>query len=179
MTDARSLWRYTGADRPSFADAPAAGQESVWDYPRPPRLAPEAREVLVRVQGVEIIRTRAALRLLETASPPTFYLPFADARRDLLIASPEARGSRCEWKGLAQYWSIRAGSELLPDVAWSYPSPHAPYGAIASCFSVYPGRVECFVAGERVRPQGGGFYGGWVTGELVGPWKGGPGTSGW
>ena len=128
---------------------------------------------------MEIVRTRRALRMLETASPPVFYLPFADARREMLVESPVSRSSRCEWKGEARYWSIRAGDELMRDVAWSYPAAAAPYEAIAECFSVYPGRLECLVDGERVRPQDGGFYGGWVTNEIVGPWKGGPGTSGW
>jgi uncharacterized protein (DUF427 family) len=173
------MWRYTGADRPPFAEAASPGQESVWDYPRPPRLVHDAREVIVRVAGIEIVRTHRALRMLETASPPTFYLPFADARRELLVPSPASRSSRCEWKGDARYWSIRAGDELLHEVGWSYPAAAAPYEAIAKCFSVYPGRVECLVDGERVRPQDGGFYGGWVTNEIVGPWKGGAGTSGW
>jgi uncharacterized protein (DUF427 family) len=178
-TPASQLWRYTGADRPPFAEAASPDQESVWDYPRPPRLVPDAREVIVRVAGLEIVRTRGALRILETASPPTFYLPFADAQRELLVPSPASRSSRCEWKGDARYWSIRAGDELLHEVGWSYPAARHPYEAIAECFSVYPGRMECLVDGERVRPQDGGFYGGWVTDEIVGPWKGGPGTSGW
>jgi uncharacterized protein (DUF427 family) len=160
-------------------ESTAAGQESVWDYPRPPRLELDSREVIIRAGDVEIARTQRAWRLLETASPPTFYIPFADARLELLVASPEARTSYCEWKGRARYWSIIVGDTVLADAAWSYPSPRAPYEAIADCFSVYPGRAECFVNGERVRPQEGGFYGGWVTNEIVGPWKGGPGTSGW
>lgn len=179
MSDARALWRYTGAARPPFAELPAPGQESVWDYPRPPRLVADGREVIVRVVDVEIARTRRALRILETASPPTFYIPFADARHDLLLESPASRASYCEWKGRSRYWSIVSDDEVLRDVAWSYPSPMAPYAAIADCFSVYAGRAECFVDGERVRPQDGGFYGGWVTNEIVGPWKGGPGTSAW
>ncbi|MEO7085015.1 MAG: DUF427 domain-containing protein [Gemmatimonadaceae bacterium] len=176
---ARAMWRYTGDERPAFAESPRDGQESVWDYPRPPRLVPDAREVIVRAGNVEIARTRSALRMLETASPPTIYLPFADARADLLVDARGAGSSHCEWKGGARYLSIMADGVQLPAVAWYYPSPNAPYEAIAACFSVYPGRVECLVDGERVRAQEGGFYGGWVTNEIVGPWKGGPGTSGW
>ncbi len=176
---ARALWRYTGDERPPFAEAPAPGQESVWDYPRPPRLVPDAHEVVVRVGDAELVRTRRALRILETASPPTFYLPFADARRDLMVEAPALGSSHCEWKGRAIYWSIVVGGTRLDGAAWSYPSPSAPYERLADCFSIYPGRAACFVDGEQVRPQEGGFYGGWVTREIVGPWKGGPGTSGW
>ena len=174
-----ALWRYIGDDRPPFARLPGPGQESVWDYPRPPRLVPDAREVVVRVGDVEIVRTLRALRMIETASPPTFYLPFADARLDLLVKAPQMGSSNCEWKGSARYWSILCGDVTLEGVAWSYPSPKAPYDAIADRLCVYPGRVACFVDGERVRAQEGGFYGGWVTGEIVGPWKGGTGTTGW
>ncbi len=177
--DARSLWHYVGDERPSFADTPRAGQESVWDYPRPPALVPDVREVIVRVGDVEIVRTRGALRLLETASPPAFYLPFADAVAGTVVPAVRSGRSHCEWKGEATYWSIHAGGAVLDAVAWSYPTPRAPYAELAGYFSLYPGRVACFVDGERVRPQDGGFYGGWVTSEIVGPWKGGPGTGGW
>jgi len=172
-------WRYTGADRPPFAQLPNPGEESVWDYPRPPRLVPDTREVVIRVGDVEIARTRRALRMLETASPPTFYVPFADARHDCLVPAPQLRSTGCEWKGSAQYLSVSAGDVLIAGAAWCYPTPNAPYDAIAGYFSVYPGRVGCFVDSEAVRPQDGGFYGGWVTREIVGPWKGGPGTAGW
>jgi uncharacterized protein (DUF427 family) len=168
-----------GDECPPFAHEPAPGQESVWDYPRPPRLVSDSREVVVSLGDVEIIRTRHAYRMLETASPPTFYLPFSEARRDCLVEDRDGRTSHCEWKGSARYLSIAAGDELLPRVGWWYPTPVSPYEAIAQCFSVYPGRVACFVDGERVRAQEGGFYGGWVTNEIAGPWKGTSGTSGW
>ena len=173
-----TLWRYIGDDRPPFARLPSPGQESVWDYPRPPRLVLDAREVVVRVGNAEIFRTLRALRMIETASSVTFYLPFADARLDLLVEAPQMGSSYCEWKGSARYWSILCGDVTLEGVAWSYPSPKAPYDAIADRLCVYPGRVACFVDGERVRAQEGGFYGGGVTGEIVGPWKGGKGTNG-
>lgn len=171
------MWRWTGRERPPFAEAAHAGQESVWDYPRPPALVADTREVIVRVGGVEVVRTTRALRLLETASAPTFYLPFSDATRDAFIRV--AGSSMCEWKGAAQYWTIVAGGVRLERAAWSYDEPHAPYRAIRDHVALYATTAECFVDGERVRPQDGGFYGGWVTSDIVGPWKGGVGTSGW
>lgn len=174
---ARALWRYVGDERPAFAASPGPGQESVWDYPRPPRLVADTREVVIRLDGVEVARSSHALRILETASPPTFYLPLADCAPDVLVSTPGS--SYCEWKGVARYWSLVVGVRRLDAVAWSYPDAVSPYEAIRTCFSVYPGRVPCFVDGERVRPQEGGFYGGWVTDEIVGPWKGEAGTSGW
>ena len=174
---ARARWRYVGQERPPFAQAPGAGQESVWDYPRPPRVIPDTREVVVRCGYVVIARTRRAVRVLETASPPTFYLPWADAdRRSFHLA---AGTSSCEWKGRAQYWTVVAGAQRLPSVAWSYVDPLPGFDAIAACVSFYPARVECTVDGQRVRPQPGGFYGGWITPEVVGPFKGEPGTQDW
>jgi uncharacterized protein (DUF427 family) len=177
--DPRSLWDYVGDEHPAFAQKAGPGQESVWDYPRPPRLERDSREIVVKVGNVEIVRTTRALRLLETASPPTFYLPFADALSEVLVPTAGAGRSHCEWKGAARYWSLVVGDTRLDAVAWSYPEPNAPYAALRDHFSLYPGRVACFVDGERVQPQEGGFYGGWVTREIVGPWKGGPGTGGW
>lgn len=171
------MWTWTGRVRPPFADVPTGTQESVWDYPRPPVIHADTREVVVRVGGVEIVRTRRALRLLETASPPGFYLPFDDCLRDAFV--PAAGSSHCEWKGAAQYWTIIAGGTRLSRAAWSYPTPAAPFGALRDHVAVYATVAECVVDGERVRAQDGGFYGGWVTDEIVGPWKGGPGTGGW
>ncbi len=171
------MWQWTGRERPPFAEAANPGQESVWDYPRPPAIVSDPREVIVRVGGVEIVRTRNALRLLETASPPTFYLPFSDALRDAF--HPAAGSSMCEWKGAARYWTIVAGGVRLERAAWSYEAPRAPFAAIRDHVALYPTQAACTIDGERVRPQDGGFYGGWVTNEIVGPWKGGGGTSGW
>lgn len=171
------MWRWTGQDRPPFAELPQPGQESVWDYPRPPRLVPDAREIIVRVDGQEIARTTRALRLLETASPPGFYLPFSDVVEDAF--QPVAGSSLCEWKGVARYWTIVVGATRLERAAWSYDVPRAPYAALRDHVALYPTIAECFVDGKRVRPQGGTFYGGWVTNELAGPWKGAPGTGGW
>jgi uncharacterized protein (DUF427 family) len=174
---AAALWTWTGQARPPFAHAVVDGQESVWDYPRPPRVVAEAREVVVRVGGVEVLRTRSALRLLETASPPSFYLPFTDALRAAFV--PASGASYCEWKGTARYWTLAAGGVRLERAAWSYDAPEHQYGSLRDHVALYPTHTECVVDGERVRPQDGGFYGGWVTDEIVGPWKGGPGTGGW
>ncbi len=171
------MWTWTGRTRPPFAESPNAAQESVWDYPRPPVIRADDREVIVRVGGVEVVRTRGALRLLETASPPGFYLPVDDTLAGAFTRAPGA--SHCEWKGVAQYWTIAAGGVQLVRAAWSYPDPAGPYAALRDHVAIYATQAECFVDGERVRPQDGGFYGGWVTDEIVGPWKGGAGTGGW
>lgn len=176
--EARGRWRWTGEERPPFAEEPGPGQESVWDYPRPPRVEPDEREVVVRHRDLVVARSASALRVLETASPPTFYLPPEDVRTDLL--EPAAGTSRCEWKGEARYWKLTTpDGERVERAAWSYPDPFPGYQEIAHHFSFYPARVECSVDGERVRPQPGGFYGGWLTSEIVGPVKGEPGSGGW
>ena len=170
------VWEYRGQKRPDFAITPGAGQESVWDYPRPPRIVPDRRRVEVRAGGVLIASTIAALRILETASPPSFYLPAIDV--DLVKLVRVAGNSACEWKGLAGYWAL-AGDKLRRAVGWSYEKPLADFAMIAGALSFYPALVDCTVDGELVRPQLGGFYGGWVTDEIVGPVKGGPQTGHW
>ena len=173
----RGGWANNGAVRPEFAVEPQSGQESVWDYPRPPLLVPDPREVVVCVEGTEIARSAQALRLLETASPPTFYLPPDDV---VTAALSGAIGSSfCEWKGAATYWDFEQAGVRTAEVAWSYNEPFGEFAGLAGYYSFYPSRAECFVAGERVRPQAGGFYGGWITDEIVGPFKGEPGTGGW
>jgi uncharacterized protein (DUF427 family) len=178
LEQAKALWRYVGEARPPFAVLPGPGQVSVWDFPRPPRLVPDAREVVVMAGDTEVARTRHALRLLETASPPTFYLPAHDVRVDLL--RPACGASHCEWKGEAAYWSVQQpDGRLLEGVAWSYPHPLPPYQALAGHFAFYPQQLVCLVDGECVQPQPGRFYAGWITPELVGPFKGEPGSGGW
>ncbi len=174
---ARALWQHRGQERPAFAIEPGDGQESVWDYPRPPELVADRRLVEVRVGELLIARTRGALRVLETASPPTFYLPAGDVRTDLL---QRAGGqSFCEWKGRASYFDLGAPSGVIAQAAWSYEQPLEAFARITGHISFYPGRIACYVDGEAVRPQAGGFYGGWVTAEIVGPYKGEAGTGGW
>lgn len=170
------LWQYRGQKRPSFAVEPGNGKESVWDYPRPPRLLPDGRRVEVRLGELLIAGSTQTYRVLETASPPTFYLPPEDIHTELLQPCPGS--SICEWKGAAKYWALTNGRGSEP-VGWSYPNPNPDFEAIAAYFSFYPARVECYVDRERVQPQPGGFYGGWVTHEVVGPFKGLPGTEQW
>lgn len=145
------MWEFDGRKRPGFAVEPAAGQESVWDYPRPPRLVEDARHVEVWHGTQRIANTRRAWRVLETASPPTFYLPVEDVAMNVLRAAPGS--SFCEWKGSASYFGLASGGEAGQVVAWSYPRPSAPFARIAGCLSFYPGRVRCLVAGELVRPS--------------------------
>ncbi len=168
------MWQHNGHKRPSFAIAPGIGEESVWDYPRPPALVEDTRRIEVYNGDSLIASTDRAYRVLETASPPTFYLPPAAVRPGSLEAV-DGR-SWCEWKGEAAYWALPGSND---PVAWSYPNPSPRFVKIRDYLGFYPGRVACFVDGERVQPQPGGFYGGWITEEIVGPVKGDPGTSGW
>jgi len=170
------MWTYTGRKRPDFAETPGPGEESVWDYPRPPRLEADSRLVEVKTGERMVASSRRCIRVLETASPPTFYLPPEDVHRDLL--SPAPGRSHCEWKGIARYWTLRESPDDSP-VGWSYPDPTPAFEAIRGYISFYPAILECYVAGERVRPQPGRFYGGWITREIVGPFKGEPGSEGW
>lgn len=173
-------WNLTGLERPDFAVAPAPGQESVWDYPRPPAAEPCSRLIEVRHGNTVIARATRGYRLLETASPPTFYLPPESVRWDSLVRIQNR--SVCEWKGEAHYWKLADNTEDvrgdLP-VAWSYPRPRARYAMLKDMVSFYPARLACFVDGERVTPQAGRFYGGWITADVVGPFKGEPGTGHW
>jgi len=174
---ARSHWRYRGQERPPFAVEPRGGEESVWDYPRPPAVEPERRTVEIRHGGTGIARSERALRVLETASPPTVYVPRDDVAPGRL--QPAAGSSFCEWKGRARYWSVDLGDTRLETVAWEYEAPFAEYAMLRGHLCFYPGRVECRLDGVLVRPQAGGYYGGWCTPEIVGPMKGEPGSEGW
>jgi uncharacterized protein (DUF427 family) len=170
------MWRHCGQRRPTFAHEPGPGQESVWDYPRPPRIIDDARHVTVLGGGRAVADTRAALRVCETASPPTFYLPAVDVALELL-AEVGAR-TFCEWKGDARYFALAGDIDQIP-VAWDYPHPSRAFARLAGHLAFYPSALECFVDGERVRPQPGRFYGGWITDDVVGPFKGEPGTGHW
>ena len=177
LARARAQWRWRGTDRPPFADIPAQGQISVWEFPRPPDLVRDAREIVVRWGELEVARTRAAWAVRETAHPPTFYLPLADVQRSLL--RPAGDGSFCEWKGPARYWDLVDGFRRLARVAWSYPQPLAGAEPLAECVAFYAHDLDCTVGGAKVVAQPGGFYGGWITPELTGPFKGAPGSGGW
>jgi uncharacterized protein (DUF427 family) len=139
---------------------------------------PVVERVRVEVGGVALADSVRAVRVCETASPPTYYIPPADVRLDWL--EPAGGASWCEWKGAARYWTVRAGERRLVRAAWSYADPSPGYEALRDHLAFYPGRVDgCFVGDERVEPQPGGFYGGWITARVVGPFKGEPGTEWW
>jgi uncharacterized protein (DUF427 family) len=152
--------------------------ESVWDYPRPPRVEPCIYQIKVEFAGETIADSRQALRLLETSHPPTYYIPRADVQAAFLLPNP--RRSFCEFKGDAQYWDLLVNGKRSVAAAWSYASPSNGYAALKDHLAFYSHRVDaCFVGEERVSPQLGNFYGGWITSNLVGPFKGGTGTQGW
>ena len=152
--------------------------ESVWDYPRPPRVEPAGRRIRVVLDRRTIADTTAACRVLETSHPPVYYVPRTDVSAGL---TPSARrGSLCEWKGAARYWDVSVGGRVVEGAAWGYPDPSPGYESLRDTLAFYPALMdECWVDEERATPQPGGFYGGWVTSDLIGPFKGGPGTSGW
>ena len=177
MTDAP--YRFAGRVPPGVMPVrPGPGQESVWDYPRPPRVEPVPERVRVVLGGVTIADSTRAFRVLETAGAPAYYVPREDVRAELLEPSPTT--SQCEWKGGASYVSFALGERRVQDVAWSYEHPNAGYEAIAGHLAFYAAKVdEAWVGEERARPQPGGFYGGWVTSRIVGPIKGEPGSWGW
>ena len=170
---ARAKWRFRGHARPPFAQVPEPGEESVWDFPRPPRIAPDRRRVYVSHRGHALADSTRAVRVLETASPPTFYLPPEDVDEALL--RPSGRTTLCEWKGVAREFDLPD----RPRAAWTYSDTFPEFRALQGYFSFYPARVRCAVGGEAVRPQPGGYYGGWLTDEIVGPVKGAPGSESW
>lgn len=157
---------------------PGPGQESVWDYPRPPRLEASTRHIQVYFNGVLIADSHRSQRVLETSHPPTWYIPMDDVRMEYLSLSP--KGSYCEWKGQAVYYTVKVDGVEARDAVWSYPRPTPSFAGIKDYLAFYPSRMEaCLVDGERVQAQAGDFYGGWITAEIVGPFKGEPGTWGW
>lgn len=157
---------------------PGPGQESVWDYPRPPRLERTGARLRVVFAGVTVADTVCGYRVLETSHPPVYYFPPDDVRLDYL--EPAAGRSFCEFKGTARYWSLAIDGRRADRAAWSYCEPSAAFTALRDCFAFYAARVDgCWVDDEPVQAQPGDFYGGWVTASVVGPFKGGPGTFGW
>jgi uncharacterized protein (DUF427 family) len=153
-------------------------KESVWNYPRPPRIEMSSRLVQVIFNNETISETNRSLRVLETSHPPTYYIPSEDVQQQLLI--PSESKSYCEFKGVATYYTIQVKGKVSENAAWSYHSPNPGYESIKDYIAFYPGRVDaCYVDGERVKAQEGDFYGGWITSEIEGPFKGGSGTNGW
>ena len=160
-------------------EGPRRPRESVWDYPRPPRVEPCDRPVRVEHGGVLVAESDRALRVLETASPPTIYVPREDVRVDLL-EEVGGRHTLCEWKGRAHYFHVGSGDARAEAAAFHYPEPRDAYAALRGHIAFYAGRVDAAHLGdERVRPQPGEFYAGWVTDEIEGPFKGEPGSEGW
>ena len=156
----------------------APGQESVWDYPRPPRVEPVRNQVEVIFAGETIAVTLSALRVLETSHPPVYYVPPDAVFPGAVVAN--GRTSRCEFKGTASYLDATWKKQASADAAWTYLEPSPGYESLAGYVAFYPARVDvCLVDLQPVTPQPGGFYGGWVTPAVVGPFKGGPGTEGW
>jgi len=157
---------------------PGPGQESVWDYPRPPRVEASGERIVVRLGGIVVADTRDAFRVLETSHPPAYYLPMSAFAPGSLVRA--AGASLCEYKGRARYFDVRAGGAVADRAAWAYPSPLPGYETLVDHVSLYPQAMDsCEVDGERVVPQDGTFYGGWITSRVVGPFKGSPGTLGW
>jgi uncharacterized protein (DUF427 family) len=157
---------------------PEAAKESVWDYPRPPRLEATDRHLEVVLGGDVIANTTRAYRVLETSHPPNYYFPPDDVLAGAL--KPGNGTSFCEFKGRAHYFTVRGGDRVVPDAAWGYDTPSPAFEAITGYVSFYASRVDqCFVDGELVVPQPGDFYGGWITADIEGPFKGAPGTRGW
>jgi uncharacterized protein (DUF427 family) len=159
-------------------DPVAPGQESVWNYPRPAICEPTARRITIIHRGVTLADSSSAWRTLETSHPPTYYIPQEDIAMEHL--GPNARRTMCEWKGQARYWDIRIGDTAIAAGAWSYPDPTPPFAGIRDHLAFYPDPLDqCLVDGERITPQPGGFYGGWISQYEAGPFKGGPGSRFW
>lgn len=150
--------------------------ESVWDYPRPPRVEPASRRIRVVLGGETIVDTAQGLRVLETSHPPVYYVPVAEVARGSLSRA-DGRRTFCEWKGTADYYDVTAGDARAERGAWTYHEPSAGFEAIRDAVAFYPARMDaCFVDDEQVSAQPGDFYGGWITSDVVGPFKGQPGA---
>jgi len=159
-------------------DPVGPGQESVWDYPRPPSAEVTGRRIVVELAGRVVADTSRAVRVCETSHPPVYYVPREDIAPGVL--APGTGSSFCEWKGAATYWDLVAGDRRVAQAGWSYEDPTPGYEHLRGAVAFYPGKVDrALVDGEPARPQAGGFYGGWITSRVVGPFKGGPGTVGW
>jgi uncharacterized protein (DUF427 family) len=156
---------------------PGPGQESVWDYPRPPRIEPASSHVRVQFEGETVADSRNALRVLETSQPPAFYIPARDVRMELIRPNP--RRTFCEWKGEASYVDVAVRRMVAEAAGWLYEDPVPAFEALRGHYAFYAQLLDCSVDGERVTGNEGTFYGGWITDRVVGPFKGGAGTAGW
>ena len=157
---------------------PLPGQESVWDYPRPPKVEASPKRIQIWFNEIMIVDSQQTQRVLETSHPPAYYIPPADIAMQYL--SPISRQSYCEWKGMAHYYRIQVGNKRVEQAAWYYPEPNAYFAVLKDYVAFYPSRMDaCLVDGETVTAQPGDFYGGWITADIVGPFKGESGTWGW
>jgi len=157
---------------------PGPGQESVWDYPRPPKLELSSKSVRIIFNGVEIAKSQKTQRVLETSHPPVYYIPPEDIKIEYL--QPTSKQSFCEWKGVANYYTIVVGEKSVPNCAWYYTNPTPAFAGIKEYVAFYPSKMDaCFLNEEKVQAQQGDFYGGWITQDIVGPFKGGAGSWGW
>lgn len=149
---------------------PKTGQESVWDYPRPPRVEGVHKYIQIFFNGISIASTHQAKRVLETSHPPVYYIPLVDTRFEFLFQTEKS--SFCEFKGIARYFTVRTNGKEAIDAVWYYPDPQKPYAAIKNCVAFYPCKMDaCYVDGERVQAQQDDFYGGWITSDILGPFK--------
>ena len=176
LLKSRSKWQFNGTSRPDFAIEPKHGQISVWDFPRPPALVPCNKTLQVFSNDILLVSSTLSLAVQETASPPTYYVPQKDIRLEQFIKVADKK-SLCEWKGTSTYWALKTNPSF--PVAWSYTKPFPPFEPLTDYLAFYPQHLECYLDGERVIPQPGGFYAGWITKDLVGPFKGEPGTGHW
>jgi uncharacterized protein (DUF427 family) len=171
-------WRNMKRKRPDNIATPGPGQESIWDYPRPPKVELFTKKIRVEFAGVVIADTTESYKVSETSSPPCYYIPQTDIKMDYLFKS--AYRTLCEWKGSASYWTIQVGDKITKNAGWSYPEPWDGFEQIKDCIAFFAGRVDgCYIDTEKVVPQAGDFYGGWITSNIVGPFKGDPGTEAW
>jgi uncharacterized protein (DUF427 family) len=165
-------------ERPANIEKIGPGQESVWDYPRPPIIEREDRRIRIEHDGCILVNSIGAYRVLETSSPPVYYMPLDDVQTQYL--EPSEHTTLCEWKGIANFWSIRVDDRYVENAAWSYPEPWTGYGDIQHYIGFNAHKVDaCFVGSHKVKPQPGKYYGGWITPEVVGPFKGIPGSKQW
>jgi len=157
---------------------PGPGQESVWDYPRPPALEPSKKHIEVFFNDILIADSTQVKRVIETSGPPVYYIPQADIEMKYLTQSEH--NTFCEWKGIASYYDVTVHDKRAPNAAWYYPEPTPGFEALKDYVAFYAQLMDtCYVDGELVKPQYGTFYGGWITSDIVGPFKGEPGTEGW
>lgn len=170
---ARRKWRFTGAERPPFADQPRPGQESVWDYPRPPRIEPAEKPLRVLLGTLELAHTTRGVRVLETAGAPTFYFPPDGVNVERLRRTGDRY--HCEWKGISEELAANG----VEPAGWLLTKAYPEFRDLLGWYAFYPQALACFLGEERARSQPGGYYGGWVTDVLAGPVKGAPGSESW